>query len=70
MHAFNKGTWSIFHNSDFSGEVIFINETTKEQLEVPFSIIKDIVAKYKKSNIITNLEAATTEEILNWSYDS
>lgn len=64
MHSFSDDCGNSAHyNSDFSGNVILVNDSN-EEFSVPCRFILDFVSNYVASERIAKLQRATTKEIL------
>lgn len=71
MHTteFNGG-WRVHFNGDYSGDVIVIKDgpavgsPPEKKLEVPFEVLKALVANYVRDQQIGRLESASDNEVL------
>lgn len=59
--------WTVNHNGDFSGDVTLYRDDQGQgtaELEVPFALLKGLVAEYIRRKAIAQLERATPDEVL------
>lgn len=66
--------WVANHNGDFSGEVLIRKHKIDEKgehsmkvdvdVEIPFDVLKGVVAEYVRLRRLIKLESATADEIL------
>jgi hypothetical protein len=64
MHT-TQGKKVIFlHNGDYSGDVKIVVRATGQEIEVPFTDLKRLIADYVMSEKISRLEQAKHDEIL------
>lgn len=65
MHTFKGKSCSIFHNSDLSGNVKIVTGVYGENsLEVLGEDLLDFVANFVRDKRISDLEQASTDDIL------
>lgn len=68
--------WYCHYNGDFSGSVQFVlpgpdfvlerpmSDRLGPRIEIPFEVLKEIVAKWKRDEAISKLEDASPDDIL------
>ena len=64
--------WAVHHNSDYSGDVLFtFNQDDITALgnsvtvEVPFSVMRELVGRWLRDEQISYLENITGEQLVN-----
>jgi hypothetical protein len=65
MHTFKATSGTVIHhNGDFSGDVLIHTPQFQEAMVLPFSDLKELVAKYVRSEKISKIEKMSTDTLL------
>jgi hypothetical protein len=64
MHTFNGKSATFHHNSDLSGPVVIVIETSATSLEVAGEDLLAFVAEHVRRQRIASLEGSTPEQLL------
>jgi hypothetical protein len=63
MHTTEIQGHVIHHNGDYSGDVTII-DPAKDEMTLPFEVLKELVANYVRDEQISRLESASADDIL------
>lgn len=66
MHTYEHPSWEgkIYHNGDYSGDVIIRDPWGEFELELPAAVLIGFAAAYVRDKKISRLEQAEDDELL------